>query len=257
MGYTPVFDTLTKGTLCGKWPDIGLWPVLLSMADWKGEIDATQQYIAAVTGLALADVMKCLDRFCNHDERSRSGESGGARLELVDPERGWGWRVINFQKYRDKASNAKQVSDGRNAEKVRRYKERHRGTPGDTGGHPPTPSNTDSYSYSYSDSEKIKNKTGATPRATATKVRTRIVPESFQVTDRMRAWAAEKIPGVDVDLTTESFRDHEFKDPHSNWEAAWRQWMRRTPEFSRRPATNGKAAPSTWMPPADDKKEVA
>ena len=29
-GYTPLFASLTTGTLCGRWPDSGLWPIVLS-----------------------------------------------------------------------------------------------------------------------------------------------------------------------------------------------------------------------------------
>ena len=40
-GYTPLFASLTTGTLCGKWPDVGLWPIILSLADRHGEVDVT------------------------------------------------------------------------------------------------------------------------------------------------------------------------------------------------------------------------
>ncbi len=35
------------------------------------------------------------------------------------------------------------------------------------------------------------------------------------------------------------FRDHEFKDPKSNFDAAFRTWLRRAPAFAPR-QTNGK-----------------
>lgn len=54
------------------------------------------------------------------------------------------------------------------------------------------------------------------------------LPDDFTVTDGMRAWAADNVPGVDVDRELAQFRDHHtakgsaFKD----WAAAWRTWMR-------------------------------
>jgi hypothetical protein len=45
-GYIPLFASLTTGTLCGCWPDIGLWPVVLSMSDRWGIVDVTPAYIA-------------------------------------------------------------------------------------------------------------------------------------------------------------------------------------------------------------------
>jgi hypothetical protein len=106
MGYTPLFDTLTSGTLCGRWPDIGLWPIVLSLSDRHGIVDKTPTYIASITGLAVDDVVACLARFCEPDPHSRSRECGGARLRLIDPDRAWGWLIVNHAKYREKARKA-------------------------------------------------------------------------------------------------------------------------------------------------------
>lgn len=161
-GYTPLFGSLTTGTLCGKWPDIGLWAIVLALADWQGIVDATPHYISNVTGLPVIEVKACMQRFCEPDPDSRSKVESGARLMLVDPQREWGWRVVNIQLYRDRASGKDQIMDGRNAEKVRRYKDRHRQTPPDTAGHPATPTHTTDLN---SDTDSEKNKT---PVANAT-----------------------------------------------------------------------------------------
>ena len=29
-GYVPIFESITTGTLYGRWPDIGLWPLILA-----------------------------------------------------------------------------------------------------------------------------------------------------------------------------------------------------------------------------------
>lgn len=169
-GYTPLFESLTRGSLCGKWPDIGLWAMVLSMANWQGEIQSSHRHIAQVSGLDLDEVIACMDRFCAPDEHSGSRNDDGRRLEVLSDAHGW--RVINIQKYRDKASDAKQVMDGRNAAKVRKYKERHRRTPADTGGHlpnvekgPQTPRTlTADCRLHTSDSDSEKSMTAA-PRA--------------------------------------------------------------------------------------------
>lgn len=157
-GYAPLFSSLTTGTLCGKWPDIGLWPIVLSLSDWRGVVDVTPDYLSRVTGLPLQDVAACMARFCEPDPYSRSEAHEGRRLLLLEPDkRNWGWQVVNLQLYRDRASGQDQVADGRNAEKVRRYKERHRRTPADTGGHPKTPG-TPGDTDSYSNKTHTKNK---------------------------------------------------------------------------------------------------
>lgn len=81
-GYTPLFDSLTRGTLAGKWPDIGLWPVVFSLADRNGVVDVIPRFIAIVTGLSEGDVIGCMRRF---------EESGW--LERIYPHLDWGWCI--------------------------------------------------------------------------------------------------------------------------------------------------------------------
>lgn len=121
-GYTPLFDNLTTGTLCGRWPDIGLWPVVLSMSDKNGVVDVFPVHIARVTGLSLPEVVACMKRFCEPDPYSRSRDCQGARLRLLD-DRDWGWQVVNHSKYREKArlqaKDAARTESGRDAERKR------------------------------------------------------------------------------------------------------------------------------------------
>jgi hypothetical protein len=121
-GYTPLFDSLTRGTLCGRWPDIGLWPIVLSLSDARGEVDVTQDYIARITGLPEPEVRACMTRFCEPDAHSRSQIDEGRRLVLLDTHRDWGWRIVNHGYYREKArlaaKNAKEVESGKNRDRM-------------------------------------------------------------------------------------------------------------------------------------------
>lgn len=122
-GYIPLFGSLTTGTLCGRWPDVGLWPIVLSLSDRHGIVDVTHAYIATVTGLSIDDVRACMQRFCEPDPGSRTPDENGARLELIDRHRDWGWRIINHAKYREKArlraKDAERTASGRDAERKR------------------------------------------------------------------------------------------------------------------------------------------
>lgn len=236
-GYTPIFGSLTTGTLCGKWPDIGLWAIVLALADWRGVVDATPHYISSVTGLPVDDVKACMRRFCEPDPDSRSKEEGGARLVLVDPARGWGWRVVNIQLYRNRASGQDQIADGRNAEKVRRYKERHRETPKDTSGHRETPPDTNSDSYADSNPSKKDAREarlpdspeGETPRKRRGKAQCQLVPlpTDFALSERMREQALKRHPDADVDAWFEGFCAHHraHGKAMSDWHQAWITWI--------------------------------
>lgn len=122
-GYTPVFKSIFQGTLCGQYPDTAAWLFFLALADKNGHVDMTPQFISAVTGMPVDDLTACIERFMQPDPNSRSSAEEGRRLVLVDPARSWGWRIVNHDKYREKArlaaKNAEAVSAGKEAERKR------------------------------------------------------------------------------------------------------------------------------------------
>lgn len=123
-GYVPLFGSLTTGTLCGRWPDVGLWPIVLSLSDKHGVVDVTLDFISRVTGLTIDDVTACMERFCEPDPNSRSAAEAGARLLLIEPaQRKWGWKVVNHRQYRERARKQAQQIDrtesGKDAERKR------------------------------------------------------------------------------------------------------------------------------------------
>jgi uncharacterized protein YdaU (DUF1376 family) len=52
-------------------------------------------------------------------------------------------------------------------------------------------------------------------------------PVDFKVTPEATRAMELECPGVDLEAETRNFRDWEFKDPRSDWQAAWRRWMRK------------------------------
>lgn len=58
----------------------------------------------------------------------------------------------------------------------------------------------------------------------------RIVPDDFTLTERLKDWASREFPHINIEYETAKFRDYEFKDAHSDWERTWRTWIRRAAE---------------------------
>jgi hypothetical protein len=145
-GYTPIFDSVFQGSLCGKWPDIGIWALMLAMQDKNGEIDAHPSYIAMVTGCPVDQVEAAIARFCEPDPSSRTPDEDGRRLIPI-PGRGFGWTVVNHRKYREKARkasfDAQRSADGRNAERMQERRADPR-RPAQTRADPPSDSDADS-----------------------------------------------------------------------------------------------------------------
>jgi hypothetical protein len=193
-GYTPLFSSLTTGTLCGRWPDIGLWPIVLSLSDRHGVVDVTHAYLAGVTGLPVDDVIACMRRFCEPDPGSRSPSESGARLVLLESHRDWGWKIVNHGSYRERARkhsyDAARVEDGRNAERMATRRDPTR--PAKTPAHPPSDSD--------SDSNTDKSKRARAKRASR-------VPLDFQPDLEL---ARSQIPDLDVEREVQKFRDWEF-----------------------------------------------
>lgn len=75
----------------------------------------------------------------------------------------------------------------------------------------------------------------------------RFVPDTFEITPTLRQWATTEVPGLNLDHETAKMRDHEFKTPHSDWEKAWRNWMRTA--WGRLPAHEQKPQPPAASKP--------
>ncbi len=95
----------------------------------------------------------------------------------------------------------------------------------------------------------IKEPSGE-PERGARKARTpprKRAPEDFRISDQMRAWAAQNVPGIDVDRETEAFMDHEFRNGKTDWPATWRSWMRKAVAMG-----PGASSDGGWKPPPDE-----
>jgi len=203
-GYTPVFDSVYHGTLCGRWPTLPVWMTILPMADKHGRIDMTYQAMSALTGWPIELLKQAIAELTAPDPESRSSEHEGRRLELIDPEsRSWGWVVVNHTKYREKARKAafdvSRKEDGRNKERMaaRPMPAEHCETADDprspamtrddprrpamTRAHPPSDSNSDSNSDSDSEKDTDQNQTRA---------RARIVPRETNFPEFRAAYPA-------------------------------------------------------------------
>jgi hypothetical protein len=241
MGYTPLFDTVLDGTLFGRWPHTGIWTCLLSQVDKHGRVDVNPALLAAKIGVPVAELLSCIADFMKPDPQSRTKDFEGRRLELIDPEnRDWGWRVLNHQRYRDKArkaaSDAERVSSGENKE--RKSAERQ-GKKEDAARRDPTrpdaarcrpPSDSDS----DADSDANRNKEGEARDARRSpenvspgKAQPSQLPEDFQLDDELTRYATTRLSGVNVAQLFDDFRNHYTANgaARSSWRATWCKWV--------------------------------
>lgn len=80
-----------------------------------------------------------------------------------------------------------------------------------------------------------------------------LIPECFEISSEMRAWAGDKVPGLDIDAQHEMFVD--YWKAHGkkmlDWQATWRNWMRRAPEFARPPVNHARQVERRSTKPAE------
>lgn len=79
---------------------------------------------------------------------------------------------------------------------------------------------------------------------TVVKRASRKCPPDFEVTEDMRTWAALECPTVNVSKATAKFCDHTFKTAMTDWNGAWRNWLRKDAEYG--PAKPGSQSEPAW-----------
>ncbi len=123
VGFTMVYSSIYDGTLMGQWPAAAVFATILPLADKNGDIDLRLELIAFRTGWPIELLMQGIEQLMQPDPHSRTKEKEGRRLEPIDPDRRWGWHVVNHKLYREKsrlaAKNALYTESGRDAERKR------------------------------------------------------------------------------------------------------------------------------------------
>lgn len=98
--YCKLFSSLYQGTLRGRPDEILVFTNLLAHADAFGIVDKHFKAISEEVGLPISRVKAAVEVLEAPDPESRSPEEGGARLVKLDGHRIWGWKIVNYGKYR-------------------------------------------------------------------------------------------------------------------------------------------------------------
>jgi len=77
---------------------------MIVLADDDGVIDMTEDSIAARTRVPIDEVKSCITYLEQADPDSRTPDEDGRRLIKISPHRSWGWRIVNYRRYRESAS---------------------------------------------------------------------------------------------------------------------------------------------------------
>src|SRR5471030_121593 len=95
--YGKLFEQMYNGTLGtrGPWQALVTFQQMIILADKDGGVDMTAEVISKRSTVPLeiiAEGIRCLEL---PDPESRSPNEEGRRIVRLDPDRSWGWRIVN------------------------------------------------------------------------------------------------------------------------------------------------------------------
>lgn len=120
--YCKLFASLYQGTLRGASHEILVFTNLLAHAGRTGVVDKHFRAIAEETGLTMDEVKAAILTLESPDPESRSPDEAGARIVREDEHRVWGWRIVNYGKYRAIRSEEDRAEQNRLAQERWRNK---------------------------------------------------------------------------------------------------------------------------------------
>ena len=217
--YGKIFKQIYKGTLAmvGPWQALVTFQQMIILADQDGVVDMTPDALSRETTIPLDIITKGLEALSQPDPESRTPDEEGRRIVLLSDSRSWGWRIVNYDHYRKL-----QTDEERRAYHRRYYREKRSKSATNGALNNSQTDSTDSRQVEVEVKAKVKKNIGA-----------KRAPKDFAITMEMYAWAESEcgILADEVQQETEIFKDHEFAKPRKDWQAVWRNWMRRAAKW--------------------------
>ena len=123
--YGKIFHSIYDGTLAEDWRALITFQQLIVLCDADGIVDMTPISISRRTGIPIEHISAGLEILVAPDPHSRHDNDDGKRILPINPEREWGWQIVNHKHYRDLRTADERREYMRNymAEKRRKEKE--------------------------------------------------------------------------------------------------------------------------------------
>lgn len=101
--YGKLFSQMYDGTLAmrGPWQALVTFQQMVILANRHGEVDMTADALSRRTTIPIEIISEGIHRLLEPDPDSRSPVEEGRRIVPMDPARNWGWRIVNYERYRN------------------------------------------------------------------------------------------------------------------------------------------------------------
>ena len=121
MTFTKLFSSITESTVwCEPNCTRLVWITMLAMADRKGRVWGSIPGLANRARVPVDDCRTAIDTFLAPDRDSRTKDNEGRRIEEIDG----GWRLLNYDKYRERQDEENIKESKRRYINTRRANER-------------------------------------------------------------------------------------------------------------------------------------
>lgn len=134
--FAKIFQSIYDSSIAEDWRVRVVFQDMLVLADADGIVDVTPEALARRTNLPLEMVREAIPKLESPDPSSRTPDNEGRRIVRLEAHRQWGWRIVNFAKYRESAS--KDMLRMAEADRKRAYRAKYGKHPSPT---PPTQQN--------------------------------------------------------------------------------------------------------------------
>lgn len=121
--FAKIFSSIYDSSIAEDWQTRIVFQDMLVLADKDGILDMTPTSIARRTNIPLRMVQDAIPKLEAPDPLSRTPDHDGRRIVRLDAHREWGWRIVNYIKYRESAT--KEMLRMAEADRKRAYRARH------------------------------------------------------------------------------------------------------------------------------------
>lgn len=210
--YGKVFAQIFDGTLHGRLEATAVFMAMIAIADQDGAVNLTLTALASRTGWPQKFIAKGIKELEQPDEESRSPDEDGRRIIRLRENTVWGWRIVNYRKYREIRNESSRREYMREYMRKRRCEQ------------PLADVNNSKQQLAQAEAEAEANK--ETPK---TRKRRKVtLPESFALTADLTAYIGKAIPDADPEALFAKFTDQAAAGAweYADWSKAFRGYVR-------------------------------
>lgn len=118
--YGKIFDSIYDGTISADWKAMITFQQFIVLADQDGIVDMTPPALSRRTGIPLDVIEHGIEKLLETDPYSRNEAHQGRRLLLLDEHRNWGYRITNYEHYKNLATREEKRAYDKERYKVKK-----------------------------------------------------------------------------------------------------------------------------------------